>query len=391
MNIKTGPELELIVKIVFTKEKSFTIKNGKTLNDINWKKFVDLCAHHNVIPLVYKKIRSEGEGIFPDETIALLKDLYHKIVQWNFIQANQLKKVLRILEENNIKGIPVKGPAISVQAYGDIGNRMFQDLDLLIFPEDFIDVYNILNTEGYEPAVELSEKKKKLWRRYRKDLEFKKGKTLIDIHQRLSQGYSLFDLTEELVERCDSVDILDKSLRVLSAEDTLIYLSINGTKDEWFKLRMITDMSGLISLHPEMDWDAVLKIAKRMGIKRMVLTGLQLMSEVSGVTLPDTVLSEISGDIKIKELGKYYKEKLLTKTGDSFARERTRSVLNTLDSSVYRIRYYLYFLFTPTPHDLDWVSLPESLYFLYRILRPLRLIITAMTGKEISSEKISKK
>ena len=90
---------------------------------------------------------------------------------------------------------------------------MFQDLDLLILPDNFIKAYDVLCKENYEPSIKLSEKKKKLWNQFRRDIEFKNGKTLIDLHQRISQGNSSFDIFKEQFERTEVIEILDQKVR----------------------------------------------------------------------------------------------------------------------------------------------------------------------------------
>lgn len=375
-------ELELIIRIIILKEKPFTEKGKDLLKNTNWEKFIGLCTQHGVISIVYKKIREFDIEIIPEKIIKKLKELYQQIVQWNFIQSNQLIKVLKLLRKNNINVIPIKGPVISLQAYGDIGYRMFQDLDLLISYKDFIPIYDLLYSEGYQPSSVLSDKKKKLWKRFRRDIEFRIDRTLIDLHQRITQAHSAFDLKKGQIKKAGFVRIMGKNIPVLSPEDTLIYLIINSTKDQWNMLRMIVDLFYLIKSNPEMNWNYILKRSKKMGIQRMVLTGLHLMSAIIRKILPDIINSEINKSKDIKELSENYKIILLFKGSGNKTPDRVKSISATFDSNFHKFRYLLYFFFTPTPEDFKWISLPESFYFLYRIIRPIRLLFLAFRSKK---------
>ena len=382
---KIDNELELIIQIIRIKEKPFKVEGIKLSKNINWVKFVKLCTYHGTIPIAYKKLKTLEPGFIPENIVSRLKKLYQQIVQWNLVQSNQLIKVLKILNENNIHAIPIKGPVISMQAYGDIGFRMFQDLDILISHRDFISVFNLLCLNGYQPSRDLSAKRKKLWKRYRRDIEFKKNKTLIDIHQRITQAHSAFDLPDDQFKEKNFVEILNNKVPVLSLEETILYLIINSTKDQWNMLRMIADLSFLIHSNPEIKWDYVLERSKNMGIRRMMLTGLYLISKITVESLPGLIRSEIEKDKRIEDLSNNYRDQLLFKSGGNKTLDRVKSISDTLDSTYHKFRYMLYFIFTPTPEDFKWLSLPESIFFLYRIIRPIRLLVLGLRRRKMGS------
>jgi len=378
---KIDNELELIIRVIGLKDNSFNTEDIKLLKKIDWEKLIELCRYHGTIPIVYKKLRTLESGLIPENIIARLKKLYQQIVHWNFIQSNQLIKLLKILKENNIAAIPIKGPVVSMQAYGDIGYRMFQDLDLLISHKDFIRIYDLLCSEGYQPSSVLSYKKKKLWRRFRRDIEFRKDKSMIDLHQRITQAHSSFNIRKELFNGNEFIKILNNKISVMPLEETILYLIINSTKDQWNMLRMIADISFLVDLNPQIKWEVVIRRAKKMGIRRMVLTGFHLMSKITGESLPVLIRSEIEKDERIKDLSDNYRTQLFFKKTGNKTPERVKSISDTLDSNFHKYRYFLYFFFTPTPEDLRWISLPEPLYFLFRIIRPIRLLTMVLRTK----------
>jgi hypothetical protein len=220
-----------------------------------------------------------------------------------------------------------------------------------------------------------------LWKRYHRDIEFGNNHTIIDLHQRITQAHSEFELDDAQFRGDHFVEILNKKVRVLSPEDTLIYLVINGTKDQWNILRMIADLSYLIHSNPEFNWDIVFKKAKGMGVLKMVLTGLNLISEVTKMPLPEPVQQKIRKDKGISQLSETYIDNLLNSGSEDKVLDRAKAISRSLDSPLQKMRFFSYFLFTPTPQDLNWVSLPESLFFLYRVLRPIRLIAMSFGRK----------
>ena len=71
---------------------------------------------------------------------------------------------------------------------------------------------------------------------------------------------------------------------------------VNSIKDQWNMLRMIADLSYLIHSNPKIKWADVFYSSKKMGVFRMILTGLFLMSEITSESLPDEVIHEIGKD-----------------------------------------------------------------------------------------------
>ena len=45
---------------------------------------------------------------------------------------SELIKIMKLLEENDIKAIAFKGPTLAQLAYGDVTLRQYVDLDLLV-------------------------------------------------------------------------------------------------------------------------------------------------------------------------------------------------------------------------------------------------------------------
>ena len=133
----------------------------------------------------------------PKTEFLKLKSLYLANLNRNLIMANEMVKIITIFENKNITAIPFKGPVLSIQAYGDLGLRSFQDVDILISPKDFFKVYDIMITEGFQPTIPLSKRMKNYWAHAKRDVEFFKPNCFIDFHQRLTQGHISFELTEK--------------------------------------------------------------------------------------------------------------------------------------------------------------------------------------------------
>lgn len=371
--INLNREFKILLRIIKTKNSQRNNIFEKESLKIDWNTLIKLSIKHEILPLLYKKLASIQKSMIPHSELLKLKSLYLKVLQSNLTQADYLKKILKILTNADINVIPIKGPVLSIQAYGDLGFRVYSDLDILINHMDFSRVYDILIKEEYKPSSYLSKKKKKMWVRSRRDIEFYRPKVIIDLHQRLSQAHVSFSLPEEEMKEDYFVSLLDQKIRVLSPENTILYMIINHTKDQWNSLRMVSDLSHFLYNNTQIDWEKLIKKAKEMGILRMVLSGFLLLKELIDETFPELIIKEMKKDSKIDILMEKYKKKLFSENRDQNSSDRIISISRALDSNRHRLHFLLYFIFAPTPEDFRIINFPEFLYPLYYLFRPFRL------------------
>lgn len=69
-------------------------------------------------------------------SLATLRDELITTTGANLRRASQLSAILTTLDAAAITALAYKGPALSGQAYGHIGGRLFDDLDILVVPAD---------------------------------------------------------------------------------------------------------------------------------------------------------------------------------------------------------------------------------------------------------------
>ena len=272
--------------------------------------------------------------------------------------------------------IPFKGPVLALQAYGDLGMRNYVDIDILINPRDFHIVYKIMKEEGFQPVKPLSPGMKRYWIRTRRDFEFARQECFFDFHQRLTQGPIAFELTEKEMKENYSIYLFNTCIRTLSPENTILYICINSTKDQWDSLRSIADLKYYLDSNPDINWEGLIHSAKKKGILRMVLVNLQLICDLTGKSLPNSIKHLIEKDKKMILYTEKIKSHTLSEKADHRMFYRVRSILKTLDSFRHRLWYLLYFFFSPTPVDSRFVPLPEVLYPFYKVFRPFRLIFS---------------
>src|SRR5262249_44088336 len=196
---------------------------------------------------------------------------------------------LRMFAEGGVNVIPFKGPSLAAIAYGDLGLREFDDLDLLIARTDFMKAQELLLARGYQPEALLNARQAAAFGDACNVMAFwhAEKEISVEIHWELSPKYLPFSPDpERLRERVVPSYPGGQTVLTLSPEDLLVYLCAHGAKHVWEKLIWIVDVAGLIRRHSSPDWDRVCELAVEQRCERALFLGLRLARDVIGVSAP---------------------------------------------------------------------------------------------------------
>src|SRR4029079_18015131 len=99
----------------------------------------------------YTRLTEPGAGLVPEQVLAQLAIEFRRNTVRNLYLTGELARILKMFADQAIPALPFKGPLLAQQAYGNLGLRVFQDLDLLIRPRDVARTLAMLASEGYSP------------------------------------------------------------------------------------------------------------------------------------------------------------------------------------------------------------------------------------------------
>jgi hypothetical protein len=368
-----SPELNILIR-------STGMNSGDILPDfvnanrnIDWAFLIQLGIDHGVLPLLYNRLKNiESVGIHSSD-IKKIKPLYLINAGRNTIVANRILKLEQLLSKHQIEVVFFKGAVLALQAFADLNLRNFCDIDVLIKPDDFERVYDILESEGYQSLKPAIGKRKEIWIRNRRNFEFKNGTFIYDFHQQVMQGPKFLQL-KDCFNNNTAVEILSGSIPTLNAEDTVIMLVLHGTHHGWIYLKYVVDLAHFSNAHRNrIQWKNLMEKARHMGCRRMVLIGMWLCREYCNLELNSEVKRLLQQDKKSLKLVGYFSAQILSESKPGLI--PVLAFPRSLDSWHHKIKYFLYFIFHPSDLDLLTVRFPVFLYPLYYIVRPLRLAI----------------
>ena len=209
------------------------------------------------------------------------------------------------------------------------------------------------------------------------------GWVFVDLHWRMCPGRYPFRVDPtRLWSRPARMALGGREVRVFPAETLIGLLCLHGAKDTWRKLIWLCDVDRLIRVSPSLDWDEIRGFAEESRCRRAVGLGFLLASRLFETPLPPPVLARLAEDGDLARLAARVEDDLAT---GGITRSWWLEIidvwpfhLQVFDSGRDGALYVGRALVTPLAWDWELlkVRLPDSLYALYYLLRPLRLLAT---------------
>jgi hypothetical protein len=208
----------------------------------------------------------------------------------------ELFRALETLQAVGVPAVVVKGPVLSVRAFGDPGTRHYGDIDFLLRNADIARASQALVAAEFLPRISAEEIRA---RKAPGQYMFRRPKTspLIELHTERTLRYFPHPLPiEDFFQRKTDVTIDGRPVPALSLEDEFVLISIHGAKHFWERLMWISDVAAIVHRYPELDWTRVRRSAVDVGAERMVRVALLLAERLLRVAVPAEMKREVTAD-----------------------------------------------------------------------------------------------
>jgi len=349
---------------------------------IDWSRFLDWVRRNRIAPLVYYNLRQTGSPLIPETVVARIQSEAAKNARRVLIQVAEAARITRLLADAGIRSMIIKGPVLSLLAFGDLTLRESQDIDVVIDPARLLDVDRLMVQAGYRritPEVELALFQYKIYQRWRCQFRYYLDSLdlFLEVHWRLTSNSLLMPSDATKLFSCSKeVSVGGASFRTLADEELFLYLCVHGSVHIWFRLKWLADIAALLQrLRPEII-ERIARRAQSLGLNRPFHAALILAHGLMAAPVPSDVLAKTCGDQATRKLV-VAGCKALNWRGSPGEPSETPWFNTWLSWHAfrlkpgfrYRVRELQDQLFSPE----DWarVRLLEQLYFLYLPLRPL--------------------
>ncbi len=348
--------------------------------DIDWQYLLNIGHRNKILPLLYFHLNSICPKDVPEEHLNFLKKHFEHSCKSNLFLSRELLRLLNLFNSHNIPVIPFKGPVLTTSLYSNLTLREFSDLDILVPRESIPKVKDLLISENFKPQFNLKEYQEEALLNYHEQLTFKNSHgTLLDVHVSIAPKHfynnSKFDLS--LWNNLETVKFCDTTVQTLNSEYLLYVLCIHAAKHLWQELRLITDLSELItkvSKNKDFNWDKIINHSKEIGINKILCYSTFFANKLLDTKLPANILNEIKAEVKEEKLIQKIESVIFNPVPVTISfKNEVLFHTKLFDKPSSIIQYLQHFALTPSMGDWKFLSLPKHLNFLYFGLRPIRL------------------
>jgi hypothetical protein len=380
-----GRETELLLRSVRTAIGSRSPEPIGDLDGVDWNALVHIALSHGVLPLLYESFRDHWRDDVPPIVFDRLESQYRVNADVNRFLLRELLELLGLFKAHRIPAVTLRGPILAITLYGNLAARQSGDLDIFVPPDAAARAMDLLKARGYELRG----------RRATDVLAIRAGAPsdiTVDLQWALARAIFRFPITlEQIWGRLITVPVADTPVWQPAPDDEALILCAHASKHCWSALIWVADVARFVRVHQtSLDWRRLLERADRVGAERQLLLGLRLAHDMLGADVPAEALRRMDADSSVKSLAAEVRQQLFVsveqpthqgswgvvrggllyiRTKEHLA-DRLPYTVELLKHPFRRLRE----LITPNLHDRAFVRLPESVAFLYYVVRPVRLM-----------------
>lgn len=258
-----------------------------------WLELLHILKAHWVLPLLYWHIGRLPDEFRPPEPIF---DNMRTVFQWSrarcFHLERQLQEIVAAFDDEGVRVVVLKGPALGRTAYPDPALRPSSDLDLLVLPDQMSRSRTTLEGLGYKCI----ERRFEISRDFYNDELFvhqknERDKPQVELHWDLHRfsGIRRDVGVEELFERAVKVRHKAFAFEALDPIDAFMHRAMSNAFDKATNMRLIWvyDVASLARhlVEPD-DWEILQKRSVDWRARLAVEQSLRMAQALLGFVLP---------------------------------------------------------------------------------------------------------
>lgn len=344
----------------------------------DWPRFAERARDEGVLSLLAARLCVQRPASVPPDVLEDLDRLRAAGARRSLRMAGQLLRILELFESTGIEAMPIKGPVLAEDVYGDATLRAAScDLDIVVRPSAVREARGLLLANGFEDVGRHNERLLRRADRGESEVHLRRrdGEPMVDLHWRLTVACSVHAVsTQRLLAEGRTVDLLGRSVRAPSLRDQLLLGLVHGARHEWLPLELRLAAALQVARLPRAEWPALCADARAHGCLRRVVVGVAHACAPFPVMVPEEVAEVLARDAVARGYLRHLAS-IDRAPGAGTARHIARLFWTAAgeDTAGAALDHALIRGLRPGPEDWDTVHLPEELEGLYWAVRPARL------------------
>jgi hypothetical protein len=273
-----------------------------------WHELIRQSARHGLSAYLYHRLQALGaERSIPPPIRERLREITLQNASQNIRLYHHLGKILKILGNDGIPVILLKGAHLAEAVYGSIALRRMGDVDILVRKEDLHRTVRHLVETGFHVTDEalaaylerIEETRFHVLpeRKHFFDLVHPDWKLKLDVHVSLAEEDSTFAVEPDgLWDRAVRPDKAGLQALALSPADSILYQCIHASFHHRFEhgLRPLCDIAETLrESGAGLDWEDLRLISRRWKADRCAWLTLGFARELLGAPVPESALKAL--------------------------------------------------------------------------------------------------
>ena len=372
-----SPELRLITACAMwpPSERRTDAIRAAAARQLDWSRVLRAATRHQVVGLTHDGLTRAALDV-PLEISAAMGAQAALMARENLAIAHEALRLQRLFDDADLPVLFIKGATLAILAFGNLGLRSAQDIDMLVTTETLPEATALILDAGYrrfDPPPNISDAQLQLLMPLRKDLGFVHQTTglRVELHWRLflnrhAMPNASIMASSRLVPLAGAA-----GLRTLGEDDLFAYLCMHGALHWWNRLKWLADVNALLASTPQDGVERLIRAARARGVGRAAAQALLLSKRLLGTPLPIELLDRSA---TLDWLEATALSAMAVGQGEHDPHEvrfgTTRGSLSTaLLSRSWHYRLAELGLQLTNPTDILALPLPRPLWFLYPVLR----------------------
>jgi hypothetical protein len=325
--------------------------------ETDWDVLLNMAAENGVLAHVFHALQIANTKI-PDSFARAARESKAAAIHL----AVELENLLVLFAQHKIDALPLKGPALSLELYGDAAMRSSYDLDILVRREDFSRAEALLIDQKFLPDGPPGGYHRQLLR----------DALIVELHSDLSDDQYIPVDTEGIWSRVRAASFCSTPVYAMSRQDLALYLCCHGAKHRFSRLIWTLDVAQSLQGWHDSEYESLLKQAQQSSIAPWLFLACAVLRAVFPHLLPNTMDAHTSS-LPINKRAERAAARMFSGISKMGVEDYRCLYLQIEPSFRKRLRYGLGYL-ALSPHDRRLAYSHRVPAVLMLALRPFRLL-----------------
>lgn len=245
---------------------------------------------YRLLPLVYYNLKTYDD----DPIMARLKGVFRHTWYKNQILLHQVEQLVSAFQAAEIPVMFLKGAALALQYYPDVGTRFMLDVDIMVPHQDYIRAIDLMFDQRWK-LINCSEETLYWYHQHQFEhaFTFHKERSQLDLHYRLLPFVP--QTKETYWATASSQEWHGRKVYFLNATDQLFHVCCHGPRWGYAYLTWIADaLTILINDTTKIHWDYLVEHSRQTRMIMYMRNALWYLSEEFHADIPDNVLHSLA-------------------------------------------------------------------------------------------------